>query len=46
LTSHPDAAAAAVPVPDVGEDDVLAFVVLRDGAHPTYEELIADHSCP
>jgi carnitine-CoA ligase len=42
LTSHPDvAAAAAVPVPaEVGEDDVLAFVVLREGAHPTHEELI------
>jgi crotonobetaine/carnitine-CoA ligase len=42
LTSHPDvAAAAAVPVPaDVGEDDVLAFVVLRDGARLTHEELI------
>jgi crotonobetaine/carnitine-CoA ligase len=42
LTSHPDvAAAAAVPVPaEVGEDDVLAFVVLRQGARPTHEELI------
>lgn len=34
LTAHPDVvAAAAVPVPsEVGEDDVLACVVLRDGA--------------
>jgi crotonobetaine/carnitine-CoA ligase len=42
LNSHPDVASAAVvPVPsEVGEDDVLAFLVLRDGAQPTHEELI------
>src|SRR4029077_3088394 len=36
LISHPDVAAAAVvPVPsELGEDEVLAFVVSRDGAAP------------
>ncbi|HVA30935.1 MAG TPA: ATP-dependent acyl-CoA ligase [Gaiellaceae bacterium] len=43
LTAHEDVAAAAVvPVPaEVGGDEVLAFVVLRDGAAPTPEDLIA-----
>jgi crotonobetaine/carnitine-CoA ligase len=43
LTSHPDVAAAAVvPVPaDVGDDDVLACVVRREGAAVAAEELIA-----
>ena len=42
LQSHPTvAAAAAVPVPsDLAEDEVLAFLVLRDGAEPAYEELV------
>jgi crotonobetaine/carnitine-CoA ligase len=42
LISHPDVAAAAVvPVPsELGEDDVLAFVVPRDGASPDPEELM------
>jgi crotonobetaine/carnitine-CoA ligase len=43
LTSHPDVAeAAVVPVPaEVGDDDVLACVVLRSGASLAAEELIA-----
>jgi crotonobetaine/carnitine-CoA ligase len=42
LISHPDVAAAAVvPVPsELGEDDVMAFVVVRDGAAPEPEELM------
>jgi crotonobetaine/carnitine-CoA ligase len=42
LCAHPDVAAAAVvPVPaEVGEDDVLACVVLRDGAELEAPELI------
>ncbi len=42
LIGHPDVAAAAVvPVPsELGEDDVLACVVLRDGAVLAPEELI------
>jgi crotonobetaine/carnitine-CoA ligase len=42
LTSHPDVAAAAVvPVPsELGEDDVMAFVVLRDGATADVEDLM------
>jgi crotonobetaine/carnitine-CoA ligase len=42
LTSHPGVAAAAVvPVPaEVGDDDVLACIVLRDGFEPAPEELI------
>ena len=42
LTAHPDVAAAAVvPVPaELGEDEVLACVVLRSGAILPAEELI------
>ncbi len=42
LTAHPDVAAAAVvPVPaEVGDDDVLAFVVPRDGVELGAESLI------
>jgi carnitine-CoA ligase len=42
LISHPDVAAAAVvPVPsELGEDEVMAFVVARDGSSPEPEELI------
>jgi len=42
LVSHPDiAAAAVVPVPsELGEDEVMAFVVTRDGAAQEPEELI------
>jgi carnitine-CoA ligase len=42
LGSHPEvAAAAAVPVPsELGEDEVMAFVVLREGAEIGYEELV------
>jgi carnitine-CoA ligase len=42
LTSHPDVAAAAVvPVPsELGEDEVMAWVVPRPGASPAPEELI------
>jgi crotonobetaine/carnitine-CoA ligase len=42
LISHPDiAAAAVVPVAsELGEDDVMAFVVARDGASPEPEELL------
>jgi carnitine-CoA ligase len=42
LTEHPDVAAAAVvPVPaEVGDDDVLACVILREGAELAAEELI------
>ena len=42
LLSHPDVAlAAVVPVPaEVGEDDVLAFVVARRGASPEPVELV------
>jgi carnitine-CoA ligase len=43
LVSHPEVAAAAVvPVPsELGEDDVMAWVVLRDGASLAPEALIA-----
>ncbi|HEY1370537.1 MAG TPA: AMP-binding protein [Gaiellaceae bacterium] len=42
LTAHPDVAAAAVvPVPaEEGEDEVLAFVVPREGTRPSPEELM------
>ena len=42
LIGHPDVAAVAVvPVPsELGEDDVMAWVVLRDGASLPPEELI------
>jgi crotonobetaine/carnitine-CoA ligase len=42
LISHPDVAAAAVvPVAsELGEDDVMAFVVPRDGASPDPEALM------
>jgi crotonobetaine/carnitine-CoA ligase len=42
LVSHPDVAAAAVvPVPsELGEDDVMAFVVPRGGVSPPPEEVI------
>jgi crotonobetaine/carnitine-CoA ligase len=42
LISHPDVAAAAVvPVPsELGEDEVMAFVVPRDDASPEPEELM------
>jgi crotonobetaine/carnitine-CoA ligase len=42
LSAHPDVAAAAVvPVPsEVGEDEVLACVVVREGASLPAEELI------
>ncbi len=45
LVSHPDVATAAVvPVPsDLGEDDVMAFVVPRDGASLDFEDLM--HHC-
>ena len=47
LTSNPDVAAAAVvPVPsEVGEDEVLAFVVAREGTSPSAEQIIA-HCLP
>jgi carnitine-CoA ligase len=42
LTAHDQVAmAAAVPVPaEVGEDEVLAFVVLREGTELSPEDLI------
>jgi carnitine-CoA ligase len=42
LVSHPDVASAAVvPVPsELGEDDVMAFVVARDGATLDFEGLL------
>ena len=42
LQSHPDVkTAAVVPVPsELGEDDVLAFVALRDGVTPDPEALV------
>ena len=42
LESHPDiAASAAIPVPsELGEDEVMAVMVLRSGAQVDYVELI------